>query len=87
MNRRVFFESALSAAPILAAQPGKQYKTALIGSGWWGMNILREALASGKCSAAAFADPDPNQMDKAAAELAKLSSDQPRRYKDYREML
>ncbi|MBC7856005.1 MAG: Gfo/Idh/MocA family oxidoreductase, partial [Pirellulaceae bacterium] len=87
MNRRVFFQSALSAAPLLAAQPGKKYKTALIGSGWWGMNILREALASGDCSAVALADPDPSQMDKAALEIGKLSSDQPRRYKDYREML
>jgi predicted dehydrogenase len=87
MNRRIFFQSALCAAPLLNAQPGKKYKTALIGSGWWGMNILREAIACGDCSAVALADPDPNQIDKAAAELAKLTSDQPRRYRDYREML
>jgi len=86
MQRRVFFQTALSAAPLVAAQ-GRKYKTALIGSGWWGMNILREAVASGECSAVAFADPDPSQMDKAAEELAKLTSDRPRRYKDYREML
>jgi predicted dehydrogenase len=86
MDRRLFFQSALSAAPLLA-QTGRKYRTALIGSGWWGMNILREALASGDCSAVAFADPDPAQIEKAAAETAKLTSDQPRRYKDYREML
>ena len=86
MNRRIFFQTALSATPLLIAQ-GKKYKTALIGSGWWGMNIMREALASGECSAVALADPDPSQMDKAGAEIVKLSSDQPRRYKDYREML
>jgi predicted dehydrogenase len=86
VNRRVFFQAALSAAPLLA-QPNRKFKTALIGSGWWGMNILREALASGRCSAVALADPDPNQMDKAQAEITKLSSDQPRRYKNYREML
>ena len=87
MQRRKFFEAGLAAVPLLAAQPGRKFKTALIGSGWWGMNILREALASGDCSAVALADPDPNQMDKAAAEIAKLSSDQPRRYRDYRDML
>src|SRR5215213_9076731 len=86
MNRRIFFQTALSATPLLMAQ-GKKYKTALIGSGWWGMNIMREALASGQCSAVALADPDPSQMDKAGAEIVKLSSDQPQRYKDYREML
>ena len=87
MDRRIFFQSALSAVPLLSAQPGKKYKTALIGSGWWGMNILREALASGECSAVALADPDPNQMVVAGEEITKVSSDKPRRYKDYREML
>jgi predicted dehydrogenase len=86
MNRRVFFQTGLSAvAPV--AYGAHKYRTALIGSGWWGMNILREALASGECSAAALVDPDPEQIDKAAAEVAKLSADRPRRYKDYREML
>jgi predicted dehydrogenase len=87
MNRRVFFQSALSAVPLLSAQPGRKLRTALIGSGWWGMNILREALASQQCSAIALADADINQMEKASAEIAKLSSDQPRRYQDYRDML
>lgn len=87
MDRRKFFEAGLSAVPLLSAQPGRKYKTALIGAGWWGMNILREALASGECSAVALADPDPNQMDKAGQEIAKVSADQPRRYRDYREML
>src|SRR5439155_5863587 len=36
--RRARWYRDLSAAPLLAAQPGKKYKTALIGSGWWGMN-------------------------------------------------
>jgi predicted dehydrogenase len=87
MDRRVFFLSALSAAPLVAYQPGRKYKTALIGSGWWGTNILREALASGECSAVGLADPDPSQMEKCAGEVAKVSSDQPRRYRDYRELL
>ena len=87
MDRRTFFQAGLGAVPLLSAQPGRKYKTALIGAGWWGMNILREALASGECSAVALADPDPNQMDKAGQEIAKVSADQPRRYRDYREML
>lgn len=87
MQRRELFVSALAATPLLGQSPGKKYNTALIGSGWWGMNILREAIASGECKAAAFADPDPNQIEKASQELAKLTSDQPRRYRDYREML
>jgi len=88
LNRRRFAASTLAAVPLLGQQPaGRKYKTALIGSGWWGMNILREAIASGDCTTVALCDPDTAQLDKAAADLAKVSSDQPRRYRDYREML
>ena len=83
MDRRDF----LLATPLLAQPPGRKYKTALIGSGWWGMNILREALASGECSCVALADPDPNQIKAARTELSKLTSDRPREYRDYRELL
>jgi len=83
MERRDF----LLATPLLAQPPGRKYKTALIGSGWWGMNILREALASGECTCVALADPDPNQIKVAQAELGKLTSDKPREYRDYRELL
>ena len=87
MNRRKLFQAGLAAVPLLNAQPGKKYKTALIGSGWWGMNILREAIASGECTAVALCDPDPGQIAKNDAEVRKLSADQPRAYRDYREML
>lgn len=83
MDRRDF----LLATPLLAQPAGRKYKTALIGSGWWGMNILREALASGECSCVALADPDPNQIKAAQTELSKLTSDRPREYRDYRELL
>jgi predicted dehydrogenase len=85
MRRRHFLH--LSPALLNAQSPGRKFKTALIGSGWWGMNILREALASNECSAVALADPDPAQSAKALDEIRKLSSDQPRVYKDYRELL
>src|SRR5690606_19294227 len=94
MNRRQFIQSsaaaglALAAAPaIRAAQPGKRYTTAVIGSGWWAGNILREALASGECKLVALCDCDQRQMDKAASEAAGMTSDTPKRYVDYRELL
>ena len=85
MDRRTFLP--LAAVPLLAQPPGRKYKTALIGSGWWGMNILREAIASGDCSVVGLADPDPAQIAVAQAEIAKLTSDKPREYRDYRELL
>jgi predicted dehydrogenase len=93
INRRVFMTNslaagvALSGAPhILGDQPQK-YRTALIGTGWWGMNILRVAMSSGACKVVAMCDVDENQLKPAAENVAKLSGDQPKRYKDFRELL
>mgnify|MGYP001002739171 CR=1 FL=1 len=50
IKRRQFIQSAavagaLAGAPAIHAKrnKAKRYRTALIGSGWWGMNILKEA--------------------------------------------
>ena len=85
MKRRDFLGSV--AAPALAVQSGRKYRTALIGSGWWGMNILTCALESGECQAVAMCDVDENQLNPAVEKVVKLSGDQPRKYKDYRELL
>ena len=53
MNRRRFLTAAGAASLVLggagpylfARADSRKYRTALIGSGWWGMNILREAVA------------------------------------------
>ena len=40
---------AMSSLRIVGADsPTKKYRTALLGCGWWGKNILREAMASGR---------------------------------------
>ena len=78
----------LSALPLLSALArSTPYTTALIGSGWWGMNIAREAIASGRCKLVALCDVDTNQTRKALDEVKKLSAHQPTVYKDYRELL
>ncbi len=79
--------SVLGAPAIIGAQKVKKYRTALIGTGWWGMNILREAMAAGESQVIAMCDVDENQITPAAAEVTKLSGDQPKLYKDYRELL
>ena len=57
MHRRQFIQltaatagAAFTAAPYIlrGAEPGKKFRTALIGSGWWGKNILKEAMKSGR---------------------------------------
>ena len=71
----------------LWAQAQSQYRTAIIGAGWWGNNILRCAMEAGSSKVVAIADVDDAALDATEAEVRKLSSDTPKRYKDYREML
>ena len=85
MNRRDFI--SLAAAPALGAQPGDKYRTALVGSGWWGMNILTCAMEAGQSTVVALCDVDQNQLKPAVERVVKLSGDQPATYTDYRELL
>ncbi|WKN41055.1 Gfo/Idh/MocA family oxidoreductase [Tunicatimonas pelagia] len=97
MNRRDFIKSSAGAtagaslaySPFSLPSPSqnKKYTTALIGSGWWGMNILREAIAADRSKVVALCDVDQRQLDQAMEETGKLTSDRPKRYTDYRELL
>jgi predicted dehydrogenase len=93
MGRRSFLKSSVAAGlavgfpAIVGAQGNKVYRTALIGSGWWGTNILREAVASRRCKIVGLVDVDQRQLAKCAGELAKWCNDEAKQYGDYREML
>src|SRR5574341_129889 len=89
-DRRDFLKASAAATlfptPIIGAQSkDKKYRTALIGCGWWGMNILNEAMAARESTVVAMCDVDENQLNPAAAKVQELSGDQPKKYKDYRE--
>lgn len=94
MQRRQFLEIsgkaglAWSAFPLIKGLDRKaNYKLALIGSGWWGMNILRCALQHGGVQLSSICDVDTRQVDAALAEINKLTSTKPKVYRDYRELL
>jgi predicted dehydrogenase len=93
MNRRDFLQYsattglALAGTPALLAQGGKKYRTALIGTGWWGMNILREALAAGQSKVVGLCDVDAKALEVSADEVDQLSGDKPKKYGDFRELL
>jgi len=93
INRRSFIKSsiatglAFSAPAILKAQTNRKYRTALIGSGWWGMNIATVAMQSSQCKMVAMCDVDLNQLNPAAEKIEKLTGDKPKKYQDYRELL
>ena len=96
MNRRSFLQSSAATAT-LASLPfsiraadkagTKKFRTVLIGCGWWGNNILREALASGDCELVALCDVDARQFEPTMKNGAAGVSSAPKRFKDYRECL
>ena len=93
ISRRAFLAvsagvgAALVAPAIHAAAKDKKYRTALVGSGWWGMNILRTAMAAGESSVVALCDVDRAMLDAAAADVEKLAGAAPKKYEDFRELL
>lgn len=92
-SRRRFVTTSLAAtalaAPVVhaAQKAGPKYRTALIGAGWWGTNILREALRAGQSQLVALCDVDASQAKKCAEEVRGLTSDTPKVYSDFRELL
>ncbi|MFN3848355.1 MAG: Gfo/Idh/MocA family protein [Spirosomataceae bacterium] len=93
MNRQEFLRTSALAGAAVLARPfitfahQSKYRVALIGSGWWGTNILREAIRSGETQVVALCDVDESQLKKCQEEVNKLCNDQPKLYKDYRELL
>ncbi|MDB6137279.1 MAG: gfo/Idh/MocA family oxidoreductase, partial [Verrucomicrobiaceae bacterium] len=90
MNRRSFIaaSSSLLAGPYVKAQAqDRVFRTAIIGSGWWGMNLLREGLESRRLKCVAVADVSQNAREASADELEGLTGTKPKDYNDFREML
>ena len=95
IHRRTFLKSsaaataALTVPAVCVGEPksGKRYRTALIGTGWWGMNILGEAMRSEQARVVAMCDVDTRQLNPAVERVHKLTADKPNTYGDYRELL
>lgn len=93
-NRRQFLKTAAAGASAFLAAPyiypdqsGKIYKTALIGTGWWGMNILGEAMKAGRSNVVALCDVDRNQLTPAIDKVHQLTGHKPKAYEDFRDLL
>ncbi|MBI5689798.1 MAG: Gfo/Idh/MocA family oxidoreductase [Verrucomicrobia bacterium] len=92
MNRRSFLHGALAAGAIsgrarAADQSGRRLRTALIGAGWWGGNVLGEAIASRQCEIVGICDVDQRAVNPTVEKVTRLNGDRPRKYRDFREML
>jgi predicted dehydrogenase len=73
--------------PLIGASSPSKYRTALIGCGWWGNNILREAMAAGRCKVVGLCDVYRRPLMATADEVDAVSGDQPQVFDDYRDML
>ncbi len=94
IRRRQFIQAAAATGAMIGGVPfvhaqskGKKYRTALIGSGWWGMNILQEAMAAGNTKVVALCDVDRDKLEIAAEEVEDASGDVPKTFTDFRELL
>jgi predicted dehydrogenase len=94
MQRRAFLKTTasglfLASAPFVLGQapPDKKYRTALIGCGWWGKNILKEAAASKRVKIVGLCDADANVAEVAADQVNDWSGDSPKTYKFHQELL
>lgn len=90
MDRREFVRKAAlvsAVGPFIRTPPRIQrYRVGLIGSGWWGMNILRTAIATGTADAVALCDVDDTHLQQAADEIAQMTGSRPSVYRDHEEL-
>src|SRR5688572_13191014 len=98
-SRRTFLKSssvaasalALGAAPAIlhgqTTKAGVQHTVALLGCGWWGTHILNCALKDGRAKVVGLCDVDPAQLKQCQGIIGKVTSDTPKTYVDFRELL
>jgi predicted dehydrogenase len=79
--------AALLAAPYVARAQDRKLSTAIIGPGWWGKNILKEAMASGRAKVVAAADVDPSALQTTLDLVKDGAGEAAKGYADFREML
>src|SRR5438445_7307278 len=96
-SRRSFLKSTAAGAIALGAAPailrgadattkaGPAFTLALVGTGWWGTNILHAAMADGRVKLVALCDVDQAQLKQCAESLKGVTADLPKSYGDYRE--
>ncbi len=74
------FGAATLAAP-------RRVKLGLIGSGWWGMVVVKAGFAAGGVEIVAICDVDSAHLEKAATEIEGLQGARPKIFKNYQDLL
>ena len=79
--------SAFPTPIIFGADTNKKYRVALVGCGWWGMNILNTAIQSKTIEPAALVDVDRRHIESSLKSVEGATGSTPKTFGDYREML
>ncbi|GAA4302850.1 Gfo/Idh/MocA family oxidoreductase [Compostibacter hankyongensis] len=81
--------SALSGSALGFLRPAKEYRVALIGTGWYGKSDLFRLIQVAPVKVVALCDADQHQLDKAAKMVSQRqqSHETPKLYRDYRKLL
>jgi predicted dehydrogenase len=94
MNRRTFVSSlamagaAVASSPRLFADAAKpRLKVAVIGAGWYGGVNLGVLARCAPIEVVSLCDPNRRMLERTLKQVAKLQSEVPRTYADYRELL
>ena len=93
MTRRQFIDRtaatglALGIPTFLGAANSKKYRTALIGSGWWGKVITEMSMKSDTVEMVAVCDVDEEMIASAVEQIQRDGGAKPKTYKDYRDLL
>jgi predicted dehydrogenase len=95
LSRRKFLTASalLAVAPafpaptILGQDKNKKYRTALVGCGWWGNNILNTAIQTKTIEPVALVDVDKRHIESTLKSVGESTGATPKTFGDYREML
>ncbi len=94
MKRRTFIQAgtAVSGAsylgfPLIKSKQDQKFRLVIIGCGWWGTNILREAVKSGRVEVVGICDVDQRQLQTITDEINGWNGSKPKWYTDYRECI
>lgn len=92
MRRRDFIKStsATSVAALsfpLIRNNDKKFRLAIIGAGWWGNNILHEAMNSGRVEVVGVCDVDQKAIADTLERVSAGTGEKPKVFEDYRECI
>ena len=83
-TRRQFMQAAAATSLMLGApfihaddKVDRIYSLAIIGAGWWGRNVLREAIASKRCKLTAMCDVDGDSLESSLDQMGDLAGTTP----------